>query len=134
MRRRNLIFGLLAIATTGGARAEQSIKVHRIALVHPTHSVTALTDESPSPGIRALFNELRRLGYVEGKNLLVERFSGEGRATMSGFFAGSFDGSAACTALSSSTTGAAATINVLLMILPNSSPAIWPTALIGSPF
>ena len=27
-----------------------------------------------------MFNELRRLGYVEGDNLLVERFSGEGRA------------------------------------------------------
>ena len=26
------------------------------------------------------FNELRRLGYVEGDNLLIERFSGEGRA------------------------------------------------------
>ena len=81
MRRRNLIFGLFAVATVCGARADQSIKVHRIALVHPTHPVAALTDESPSPGIRALFNELRRLGYVEGKNLLIDRYSGEGRAT-----------------------------------------------------
>jgi putative ABC transport system substrate-binding protein len=31
--------------------------------------------------IRALFNELRRLGYVEEKNLLIDRYSGEGRAT-----------------------------------------------------
>jgi putative tryptophan/tyrosine transport system substrate-binding protein len=30
-------------------------------------------------GYRALFKELRRLGYVEGRNLIVERFSGEGR-------------------------------------------------------
>ena len=28
----------------------------------------------------AIFKELRRLGYVEGDNLLVERYSGEGRA------------------------------------------------------
>jgi putative tryptophan/tyrosine transport system substrate-binding protein len=28
----------------------------------------------------AIFKELRRLGYVEGQNLLIERFSGEGRA------------------------------------------------------
>ena len=27
----------------------------------------------------AFFGELRRLGYVEGKNLVVERYSGEGR-------------------------------------------------------
>jgi putative ABC transport system substrate-binding protein len=30
--------------------------------------------------MRAIFKELRRLGYIEGQNLLVERFSGEGRA------------------------------------------------------
>src|SRR5437867_2849039 len=29
---------------------------------------------------RAIFEELLRLGYTEGRNLLVERFSGEGRA------------------------------------------------------
>ena len=28
---------------------------------------------------RAFFEELGRLGYVEGQNLLVERYSGEGR-------------------------------------------------------
>jgi putative ABC transport system substrate-binding protein len=81
MRRRNLIFGLFAVATVCGARADESTKVHRIALVHPTHPVAALTDESPSPGVQALFNELHRLGYVEGKNLLIDRYSGEGRAT-----------------------------------------------------
>ena len=56
-------------------------KAQPIALVHPTHPVGALTDDSPSPGIRAMFTEFRRLGYVEGKNLLVDRYSGEGRAT-----------------------------------------------------
>ena len=36
--------------------------------------------EHPSfPGYRAFFSELRRLGYVEGKTLLVERYSGEGQ-------------------------------------------------------
>jgi len=28
---------------------------------------------------RTLFQELRLLGYVEGQNLVVERYSGEGR-------------------------------------------------------
>jgi putative ABC transport system substrate-binding protein len=30
--------------------------------------------------IAAIFEELTRLGYVEGRNLLIERYSGEGRA------------------------------------------------------
>jgi hypothetical protein len=30
MRRRNLIFGLLAVVTAAGARAEQGKKVHRM--------------------------------------------------------------------------------------------------------
>jgi putative ABC transport system substrate-binding protein len=42
--------------------------------------VATLTETSPSPVIGTIFTELRRLGYVEGKNILIERFSGEGRA------------------------------------------------------
>jgi len=34
MRRRNLIFGLLAVAATVGAHAEQSKKAQRIAIVY----------------------------------------------------------------------------------------------------
>jgi ABC-type uncharacterized transport system substrate-binding protein len=78
MRRRNLLFGLLAVATMGGARAEQSRKAYRIAIAHPAASVTRMT-EAGSPIFQALFKELHRLGYVEGDNLLIERFSGEGR-------------------------------------------------------
>jgi putative tryptophan/tyrosine transport system substrate-binding protein len=80
MKRRNLIFGLLAVAAMGTARAQQSGKVHRIAVVHPSHPVATLTETSPSPVIGAIFTELRRLGYVEGKNILIERYSGEGHA------------------------------------------------------
>jgi putative tryptophan/tyrosine transport system substrate-binding protein len=80
MRRRNLLFGLLAAATIGSAVAQQSAKVHRIAVVHPSHPVASLTETSFSPGVRAIFTELRRLGYIEGKNLLIERYSGEGCA------------------------------------------------------
>jgi putative ABC transport system substrate-binding protein len=67
----------LAVATTGGARAEQSRKAYRIASVVPAGPVTRSLNDTIS---HAFFNELRRLGYVEGDNLLVERFSGEGRA------------------------------------------------------
>jgi putative ABC transport system substrate-binding protein len=80
MRRRNLIFGLLAVATVGGARAAERKSSHRIAIVHPTHPATLLTETSGLPGPRAVLNGLRRLGYVEGDNLVIERYSGEGRA------------------------------------------------------
>jgi len=42
--------------------------------------MAVITDTSDDPLIKALFDELRRLGYIEGQNLLIERYSGEGRA------------------------------------------------------
>jgi putative tryptophan/tyrosine transport system substrate-binding protein len=80
MRRRDLLFGLFAVATLRSARAQQSGKVHRIAYVRPAGAATEFTETAGPPATRAFFKELRRLGYVEGDNLLVERFSGEGRA------------------------------------------------------
>jgi len=62
MRRRNLIFGLVAVAAMGRAHAQQSGKVHRVAVVHPSHPVATLTETSPSLFIGAMFTELRRLG------------------------------------------------------------------------
>jgi putative ABC transport system substrate-binding protein len=80
MRRRNLLFGLLAVATLRSARAEQSRKAYRIAIALPAGSVTRISEAGGSPLFQPFFNQLRRLGYVEGDNLLIERFSGEGRA------------------------------------------------------
>ena len=80
MRRRNLLFGLLAVATLRSARAQQSGKVHRIAYARPSGDPIYFTETAGPPAMRAIFKELRRLGYIEGQNLLVERFSGEGRA------------------------------------------------------
>ena len=50
----------------------------RIAFVHPAGEVSAIS-ASGMPFYRAFFEELSRLGYVEGQNLGVERYSGEGR-------------------------------------------------------
>ena len=72
MRRRNLIFGLLAVATIGSARAEQSAKARRIAIVAPSHPVGKMSETSGDPLFRAVFNELRRSGYIEGQSLLIE--------------------------------------------------------------
>jgi putative ABC transport system substrate-binding protein len=50
----------------------------RIAFVRPSGPVSEVS-VSGSPYYRAFFEELSRLGYVEGHNLGVERYSGEGR-------------------------------------------------------
>jgi len=50
----------------------------RIAFVHPSIKVSEIS-ASGRPYYRAFFEELSRLGYVEGQNLRVERCSGEGR-------------------------------------------------------
>jgi putative tryptophan/tyrosine transport system substrate-binding protein len=77
MRRRKVILGLLAVGLMGTAHAQQSGKVHRI--VHASHPVAELTERSGAPVGSAIFSGLNRSGYVEGKNLLIERYSAEGR-------------------------------------------------------
>jgi putative tryptophan/tyrosine transport system substrate-binding protein len=59
-------------------RAQESGKAHRIAIVHPVRRVADM-NEAGDRIYQAFFSELRRLGFVEGKNLRVERRSGEGR-------------------------------------------------------
>jgi putative ABC transport system substrate-binding protein len=61
------------------ARAQQAAKVHRIAIVHPSVAIADMRETGDNPYYPALFTELRRLGYVEGENLVVARYSGEGR-------------------------------------------------------
>ena len=80
MRRRNLILGLLGFAVMGTAHAQQNGKVYRIAIVDPALPTAEFTDAKSHAGWKAFYDELRRLGYIEGQNLLIERYSGEGRA------------------------------------------------------
>jgi putative ABC transport system substrate-binding protein len=81
MRRRDFIAGLMLAAATGRAQAQQTGKVYRIAFAHPTARVADINQASKgSLMIPAIFEELKRLGYVEGRNLLIERYSGEGRS------------------------------------------------------
>ena len=79
MRRRDFITALGA-ATMWPlvARAQQPAKMKRIAYVHPATKVSELSLSGP-PRYRAFFEELSRLGHVEGQNLGVERYSGEGQ-------------------------------------------------------
>jgi putative ABC transport system substrate-binding protein len=81
MKRRDFIAGLMFAAIARRAQAQQTGKVYRIAFAHTTLPVADQNRASKgSVLIPAIFEELTRLGYVEGRNLLVERYSGEGRA------------------------------------------------------
>lgn len=63
--------------------AQEGAKQHRIAIVIPAGPVAAISETSSDPILRRLyqpfFDELRRLSHVEGRNLVVERYSGEGQ-------------------------------------------------------
>jgi len=79
MRRRDFITALGTAATWSlAARAQQPAKMKRIAIVFPSAKVSEITMSGP-PRYRAFFEELSRLNYVEGQNLKVERYSGEGQ-------------------------------------------------------
>jgi putative tryptophan/tyrosine transport system substrate-binding protein len=78
MRRRDFAIGLSLAAAARPVWAQQPVNQHRIAIVRPAGPITLISDT----GIRAyqaFFSELRRLGDVEGQNVIVERYSGEGR-------------------------------------------------------
>jgi putative ABC transport system substrate-binding protein len=76
MRRRDLVVGLLLAGVAPAAWAQQTVKVYRIAIVSVAVPVAQMIE---GPFLSPLFEELRRRGYVEGGNLVVERYSGEGR-------------------------------------------------------
>ena len=76
MRRREFIASLLVAASLRQARAQQPAKVFRIAVVTLGIPIAEITDTS-NPFYRAFFHELRRFGYIEGRNLIVERYSPE---------------------------------------------------------
>jgi putative ABC transport system substrate-binding protein len=79
VNRRQFVAGLLVAATMGRAQAQQTGKVYRLAIAHPSHRVQDLTPQSSLRYYRAFFEELHRLGYTEGQNLVVEPFTAEGR-------------------------------------------------------
>jgi putative ABC transport system substrate-binding protein len=78
MRRRDFITALGTAAWPLAARAQQSAKMKRVAYVQPATKVSEM-NVNDRPYLRAFFEELSRLGYVEGQNIAVERYSGEGR-------------------------------------------------------
>jgi ABC-type uncharacterized transport system substrate-binding protein len=80
MKRRTFItlMGAAALAPPSAVRAQQSTTQQRIAIFHPAIPTALLTETGGGSAWRAFFGELRRLGYVEGENLIIERYSAEG--------------------------------------------------------
>lgn len=76
MRRRDFIAGMMLGALPCSARAQQ--RTYRIAIFHPAIPTTLLTETGGGTAWRAFFSELRRLGYIEGENLIIDRYSAEG--------------------------------------------------------
>ena len=84
MRRREFIAGTVAIAAMGIAQPicaqtnAPSPVTKRIAIFHPTEPPAGLTVDGRR-AYKAYFAELNRLGYIEGQNLIVERYSALGQ-------------------------------------------------------
>ena len=83
MRRRefNRLLGVLILYAAGftAAAAQVQQKVPFIIVVNPSEPVEGMS-ETGSINYRAFFQELRRLGYLEGRNIRIERRSGGGRS------------------------------------------------------
>jgi putative ABC transport system substrate-binding protein len=82
MRRRDF-FGVLsgtALSLPLGARAQQAQRQHRIAFVHSGIPADLLTETAGPFWVRQFYQTLRKLGDTEAGNLVVERYSGEGRS------------------------------------------------------
>jgi putative tryptophan/tyrosine transport system substrate-binding protein len=69
--------GGAAVSWPLAAHAQQPAKMKRIAMVSVGSKIGDI--HSGNRYFRAFFEELSRSGYAEGQNLLVERYSGEGR-------------------------------------------------------
>ena len=80
MIRRAFIAGLGgAAAWPLVARGQQQVgREYRVAWISPAAPVPDLIETSRVQWARAFVGELRRLGYVEGQNLILDRYSGAG--------------------------------------------------------
>ena len=82
MRRRACLLwigsALVAPVLPSATSAQQ--RVYRLAFVHSGIPADKLTESDGPFWVRRLYQALRQLGYVEGQNLIVERFSADGRS------------------------------------------------------
>jgi putative ABC transport system substrate-binding protein len=78
MRRRAFIAGAMAVAA-GASRvsAQPAEASHRLAIFSPSEPSALMHEKSDNRYYRALFEQLRRLGHIEGQNLTIEKYGRE---------------------------------------------------------
>ncbi len=76
MRRACLVASFACLALVASASAQQAAaETFRVVMVNPTGPATQISKQAPH--WRILFDELERRGFAEGRNLHLERRSGE---------------------------------------------------------
>ena len=78
-RRQFLIATGALFAAPLAAEAQQAGKIYRVGFVMSAAPMSTLAGPDPAPYMRAFVYILRNLGYVEGRNLVLERRSAEGQ-------------------------------------------------------
>ena len=78
MRRREFLAGGLSVAAgVSRAAAQPATAPRRLAIFSLGEPAALMQEKSENRYYRALLGELRRLGYVEGQNLTIERYGRE---------------------------------------------------------
>jgi putative ABC transport system substrate-binding protein len=78
-RRREFLLALGALLAAPLAYAQREEKKRRVAFVLAASPVAEMMGSEPAhPNVRSFIHELRNIGYVEGRNLVLERRSAEG--------------------------------------------------------
>lgn len=78
MNRRNFFVLLGTAAYSSLGFAEEPRRQHKLVIIDPSATVEEMREAGVNPNFHALFIELRRLGYIEGTNLTVHRYSAGG--------------------------------------------------------
>jgi putative tryptophan/tyrosine transport system substrate-binding protein len=80
MRRRAFLTFVGGALSAPLASAQPRTGIHRVAVILTTSPLAEMTGQDPAhPTIRAFVHELRAMGYVEGRNLILERRTAGGR-------------------------------------------------------
>jgi len=79
VKRRDLIIGSLVSLVSTASFAQKAGKIRRIAIAHASSPIADIRIDGDNPLVNVFFEELLKLGYVEGRNLEIVRFSANGR-------------------------------------------------------
>jgi putative tryptophan/tyrosine transport system substrate-binding protein len=77
MKRRQFMAALAGVLAGPALARGQSGPRPRLAIYSPSEPEALMRENSPNRYYRALFEELRRLGHIEGENLVVARYGKE---------------------------------------------------------